>query len=252
MLRPSILKTWERLLHERPIAMNMAQGAGLAAIGDVVAQRIEGSSTVDLRQCAMATAAGAALSGLFVPCFYRALDAAFPGTGLRAVLSKTASDIAVQGCAVNAALLVARGARSGQLSCPNFRLRLRQRLRLRLRPRLVLLRPTPHPTRCLAPSPGEPMAEVRRDMPQVLLHDCYVWLPYNLVAFRTIPTHIRPTTTALMTLGWNTYLSAVAVRARAGGTPVVAAPATAPAYGSTGDAGAHRAPATARRHSGTC
>ena len=69
------------------------------------------------------------------------------------------------------------------------------------------------------------MAEVRRDMPQVLLHDCYVWLPYNLVAFRTIPTHIRPTTTALMTLGWNTYLSAVAVRARAGGTPAVAAPA---------------------------
>ena len=96
------------------------------------------------------------------------------------------------------------------------------------------------------------MAEVRRDMPQVLLHDCYVWLPYNLVAFRTIPTHIRPTTTALMTLGWNTYLSAVAVRARAGGTPAVAAPATAPAYGSTGDAGAHHAPATVRRHSGTC
>jgi len=249
MLRPSILKTWERLLHERPIAVNMAQGAGLAAIGDVVAQRIEGSSTVDLRQCAMATAAGAALSGLFVPYFYRALDAAFPGTGLRAVLSKTASDIAVQGCAVNAALLVARGARSGQLSSPSLRLR----LRLRLHPRLVLLRPTPLPTRCLAPSPGESMAEVRRDMPQVLLHDCYVWLPYNLVAFRTIPTHIRPTTTALMTLGWNTYLSAVAVRARAGGTPAVATPATAPAYGSTtGDPGAHRAPATYRRHSGTC
>ena len=110
MLRPSFLKTWERLLRERPIAMNTLQGAGLAAFGDVVAQRIEGSSTVDWRQCAMATAAGAALSGLFVPVFYRALDTAFPGTGLRAVLSKTASDIAVQGCFVNAALLVARGA----------------------------------------------------------------------------------------------------------------------------------------------
>ena len=58
----------------------------------------------------MATVAGAALSGLFVPAFYRALDTSFPGTGLRAVLSKTASDIAVQGCFVNAALLVARGA----------------------------------------------------------------------------------------------------------------------------------------------
>ena len=136
MLRPSILKTWERLLHERPIAMNTLQGAGLAAFGDVVAQRIEGSSTVDWRQCAMATAAGAALSGLFVPVFYRALDTAFPGTGLRSVLSKTASDIAVQGCFVNAALLVARGAPasshlpasasvSTSTSSPSLRLRLR-------------------------------------------------------------------------------------------------------------------------------
>ena len=45
-------------------------------------------------------------------------------------------------------------------------------------------------------------------MPQVLLHDCYVWLPYNLVAFRTIPTHIRPTTTALMALGSLAWLVA--------------------------------------------
>ena len=90
------------------------------------------------------------------------------------------------------------------------------------------------------------MADVRRDMPQVLLHDCYVWLPYDLLAFRMIPTHIRPTTTALMTLGWNTYLSAVAVRARAGATP---AAATVPVCGSTGGA-----PTAVRpiRHSDTC
>ena len=91
------------------------------------------------------------------------------------------------------------------------------------------------------------MADVRRDMPQVLLHDCYVWLPYDLVAFRMIPTHIRPTTTALMTLGWNTYLSAVAVRARAGATSAVSpvtAPATLPVYGSTGGA-----PTAPLRHS---
>ena len=118
ILRPSFLKTWERLLHKRPIAVNTLQGAGLAAFGDVVAQRIEGSSTVDWWHCATATAAGAALSGLFVPVFYRALDKAFVGTGLRAVLSKTASDIAVQGCFVNAALLVVRGAPTNQQPPP--------------------------------------------------------------------------------------------------------------------------------------
>ena len=85
---------------------------------------------------------------------------------------------------------------------------------------------------------------------QVLLHDCYVWLPYDLLAFRMIPTHIRPTTTALMTLGWNTYLSAVAVRARAA-TPAVSepvtAPATVPVHGSTGGA-----PTAPLGQSGTC
>ena len=140
-----------------------------------------------------------------------------------------------------------RERRAGQLSSPSLRLRLhlhlqpqpppppapQPRLRLRLRLRLNPASAQPHSQPNAQPSPGESVAEVRRDMPQVLLHDCYVWLPYDLLAFRMIPTHIRPTTTALMTLGWNTYLSAVAVRARAGATP---AAATAPVYGSTGGA----------------
>lgn len=61
---------------------------------------------------------------------------------------------------------------------------------------------------------GASADEVVKAMPEVLRDDCIVWLPYNLLAFRLIPTHIRPTTTAIMTLGWNTYLSSVACRAR--------------------------------------
>ena len=93
----------------------------------------------------------------------------WPGTSPQAVVSKSVSDIAVQGVGGNAAAIAARGA---------------------------------------------PAAEVWRAMPEVLVADCCVWLPYNLVAFRLIPLHVRPTTTALMTLGFNTYLSHVAVRAR--------------------------------------
>ena len=192
MLRPSILKTWERLLHERPIAVNSLQGAGLAAFGDVVAQRIEGSSTVDWRQCAMATAAGAALGGVFVPYFYRALDVAFPGTGLRSVLSKTASDIAVQGCFVNAALLVARGApASSQLPASASASAAPASASASARASAAASASAsattsattsasasasasahPHSQPDAYPSPGESVAEVRRDMPQVLLHDC--------------------------------------------------------------------------------
>ena len=62
---------------------------------------------------------------------------------------------------------------------------------------------------------GAPADEVLRSMPKVLLYDCVVWLPYNLLAFGRIPLHVRPTTTAFMTLGWNTYISAVAAQGRA-------------------------------------
>ena len=61
---------------------------------------------------------------------------------------------------------------------------------------------------------GASAEEVLKAMPEVLRDDCIVWLPYNLLAFRLIPLHIRPTTTAVMTLFWNTYLSACACRVK--------------------------------------
>lgn len=54
---------------------------------------------------------------------------------------------------------------------------------------------------------GTPIDEVAVAMPGVLVNECYIWLPYNLFAFRLVPSHIRPTTTALLTFGWNTYMS---------------------------------------------
>ena len=63
---------------------------------------------------------------------------------------------------------------------------------------------------------GAPLGEVLRSMPMVLLYDCIVWMPYNFVAFGRIPLHLRPTVSAFMNLGWNTYLSAVAAQGREG------------------------------------
>ena len=61
---------------------------------------------------------------------------------------------------------------------------------------------------------GAPPMEIARAMPLVMLADCVVWGPYNMVAFGRIPLHIRPTTTAFVTLGWNTFLSDRAARGR--------------------------------------
>ena len=79
---------------------------------------------------------------------------------------------------------------------------------------------------------GASAEEVVKAMPEVLRDDCVVWLPYNLLAFRLIPTHIRATTTAIMTLGWNTYLSSVACRAR--DTAAASATSSAGADGASG------------------
>ena len=54
---------------------------------------------------------------------------------------------------------------------------------------------------------GSTPAEVQQKMPGVLVNELRVWLPYNLFAFRIIPVHVRPTTTACLSLGWHTYMS---------------------------------------------
>ena len=49
--------------------------------------------------------------------------------------------------------------------------------------------------------------DVLQKMPGVLLNEMRVWLPYNLFAFRLVPLHVRPTTTACLSLCWNVYMS---------------------------------------------
>ncbi|EOD16111.1 hypothetical protein EMIHUDRAFT_449480 [Emiliania huxleyi CCMP1516] len=117
-----------------------------------------------------AAALGAFFSGLVYPRVYAVLDARWPGTTARAVCSKTAADIALLGTVGN----------SFSIGC-----------RLRIG--------------------GEQLPEVlvalRDTMPAVLLNELRVWLPYNLLAFRLVPTPVRPATTSLVTLCWQVYIS---------------------------------------------
>ena len=49
-----------------------------------------------------------------------------------------------------------------------------------------------------------------------LLNEMRVWLPYNLLAFKFVPVHVRPTTTMALTFCWHTYISATAAAATRG------------------------------------
>ena len=171
----AVMHAYSRLLHERPLVMNVLTGSVLGGLGELIAQRLErrdeskADPKWDYRRCATAGCVGAGMNGVIIPYWYRWLDTALPGTGTYAVACKSVADIVVNGGLGNAFGIAARGA---------------------------------------------PASEVWKAMPGVMLMDCTVWLPYNLVAFGKIPPHVRPTTTAFVTLGWNTYLSYVAAQGR--------------------------------------
>ena len=46
----------------------------------------------------------------------------------------------------------------------------------------------------------------------VILDDLRVWPLYDLMCFGVVPPHLRPTTTALVSVCWHTYMSFVASR----------------------------------------
>mmetsp|Transcript_5985 Transcript_5985/g.19964 ORF Transcript_5985/g.19964 Transcript_5985/m.19964 type:complete len:198 (-) Transcript_5985:43-636(-) len=186
------MRRWlDRSLRRRPQLLHGFIGGTLGACGDAIAQTIErrrpgtaGAATageataqpalelssMDVRRAAGAAALGAFFSGLVYPRVYAVLDARWPGTTARAVCSKTAADIALLGTVGN----------SFSIGC-----------RLRIG--------------------GEQLPEVlvalRDTMPAVLLNELRVWLPYNLLAFRLVPTPVRPATTSLVTLCWQVYIS---------------------------------------------
>ena len=110
-----VLHTYNRLLQERPFLTNSIVGSALAAVGDLVAQRLQQGPNVDTVACARAAATGAAMTGVVTPLWYGWLDAAVPGTSARAVPIKSVADIIVQGGIGNAVAINMRGAPFGEV-----------------------------------------------------------------------------------------------------------------------------------------
>ncbi len=175
----SAAAAYGRLLEKRPRLTSGANGAALAVAGDYLAQRhVEPDAMPDLLRAAGAASLGAFFGAIVYPSFYAWLDQQWPGRAARAVVSKSLADVALLGTTGNALSIFTRCCFAGQ-------------------------------TATTASS------AVMEKLPRVMLADFCSWMPYNMLAFRFVPLHLRPTTTALMTTCWQTYLSWESHRRRA-------------------------------------
>jgi hypothetical protein len=119
-------------------------------------------------RCLSASLLGIFYGGYAYPYAYAQLDKVFKGVRWDAVLKKSVTEMFTVGIFVNSTSMLARG----------------------------------YLTR------HEDVAHhVLQEMPRVTYNDFRIFMPYNFVAFGFIPIWIRPSTTALMEAGWQTYVS---------------------------------------------
>lgn len=172
-----LVAAWVRLLRERPVAANGLQGVVLSASGDALAQRLEAGG--------VEAAGSSSLDGWRCA---RAAAVGFLFSGVVVPAFYRRLDAVWPGTRVRAVV------------CKSFA-------------DVAVLGVFGNATSiCLR---GTAPAELPGVMPGVLANECRVWVPYNLLAFRLVPLHLRPTTTSLLTFCWHTYISRTAADARA-------------------------------------
>ena len=129
--------------------------------------------SIDHRRILSAGVIGIFFGIYFYPTAYSCLEKLFPGKKLITVMKKSIMEICTVGIFVNSVSIFLRGFSLGK-------------------------------------GKDEVLRHMYHEIPNVTINDVKVWLPYNIIAFSIIPVYVRPTTTALMESGWQTYISSIA------------------------------------------
>ena len=172
------------------------KGALLFGAGDVVAQTLEhhvhGRSLlqeakqltlVEPSRLLKATSIGTLHGGFILPFVYQLAESLFPGRSVQTVLLKTCLSCGLLSTGGNYYSLMLRKLLAPSPLGESFQRRL---------------------MRCL-----DSVHDIFAD---VILDDLRVWPLYDLMCFGVVPPHLRPTTTALVSVCWHTYMSFVASR----------------------------------------
>lgn len=167
------------------------QGAVLFGAGDVVAQALEHhvdgrslvseaakGSLVDPSRLVKAAGIGSIHGGLFLPFVYQLAEALFPGRSPKTVLLKTCISCGLLSTGGNYYSLVVRRLLAPSPLGENFEKRV---------------------MRCL-----DSVHDIFAD---VILDDLKVWPLYDVLCFALVPPHLRPLSTAAVSVCWHTYIS---------------------------------------------
>jgi len=164
------------------------RGAMLFGAGDVAAQWIERGThdncherSLRLRRLASASAIGTLWGGVLLPSVYGLAESLLPGLSPQKVVLKTLISCSLLSTGGNYASLLLR-----RMAAPTCKLPGTESVPERL------LR--------VCDSLNEIFADV-------LLNDLRVWPAYDLLCFSVVPPAHRPTSTALVSVCWHTYMS---------------------------------------------
>jgi len=164
----------------RPVTSNLVQGCVLFIGGDIVAQiiqpELDPSKTLfthRIRRALSSGAFGATYIGLVAAQWYRLMDHAMPGHGTRPLIAKVASNAVALGIVGNTANIFCRRlSRSGNIvDAAKF---------------------------------------TKMCISRIIAHDFKIWPAFDVICFRCIPQHLRPSAAGFMSFLWNTYLSLTA------------------------------------------
>lgn len=171
---------YSRFAITRPVASNFVQGGVLFIGGDIMAQMIQPeldptkAMTADRIRRALASGAfGATYIGLIGAQWYRLMDHTMPGHSTGPLIAKVASNSVVLGIIGNAANIFCR----------------------RLSRSRSVADATEFTKTCIG---------------TIVAHDFKIWPAFDIICFRCIPQHLRPSAAGFMSFLWNTYLSLAA------------------------------------------
>lgn len=186
LLQGGINVQYAKLTKEHYLWMALAQAGIIATAADVVTQKMEGLTNLDLGHVLAITSVAAVFSGAFNAFWLRLIEQAFPGKEPNNVFTKAMISTFLLGCAINTAYIIGIPLLESTIFAQDGLAHLPP-----LDPKILLA------------------GWSKEEFITLTKVECVMFLPYHLLAFNLVPPQMRPLTQAAMAGTFNIIVSAV-------------------------------------------
>ncbi|XP_066560808.1 mitochondrial inner membrane protein Mpv17 isoform X2 [Amia ocellicauda] len=166
-------KSYQKLMSKHPWKLQIFTAGSLMGIGDVISQQLierKGLTNHSVQRTAKMMSIGFCFVGPVLGGWYKALDKLVPGASKTVALKKMILDQAVFAPCFLGCFLTITGTLNGLTVEKN-------------------------------------LTKLKRDYPDALISNYYLWPPVQIVNFYFIPLHYRLAVVQVVAIIWNSYLS---------------------------------------------